>query len=105
MSNNNRRLYYFSVGFSWSNGRQFVAGTKHIASEKSELTASEAVSMATQDMGLWSPTMVSFSPISKAQYDCFEKEIADRERARVESERRFADEARRARENAYCAVQ
>jgi len=76
------RRYYFSVGFHWSNGHQIINGVKHIASDKPVLTASEAVGMATQGTGLWSPTMTSFAAISREQYDCFEQEKVEREQAR-----------------------
>ncbi len=56
-------------------GGHMLHGLAHVKSEKSVLKATEAIKLAAEKKGYYSVgTMVSFSKISKEQYECFEQE-------------------------------
>jgi hypothetical protein len=74
--------YYFTVGYSYWDGRHDCNEMTPIRSERSELTASEALAKAHCPDG----SLIALTPITRAQFDCFERErLAEEE----------ADEARR----------
>lgn len=75
--------HYFSIGFQRFNGHHLLSGIVFVESDKSELTAVEAIALASKQLGTDAGTLTSFSPISKKQYDLFMKEKR-REASRTE---------------------
>ena len=98
MTEEQQQRYHFAVGFHHFDGHQLTQGVTHVRSEKPELTSAEALGLVRQKG--YGGTLSSFAPISQAQYDVFEEEQRQLQRARA---RAYEDSIRPG--SGICSVQ
>ena len=84
LQKDNQTYFYYVIGFSCFNGECLTAGIAPVKSIKSTLTAVESLALVRDKLGFNPRTMISFTPISKEQFDTFINEEEDAKRKQKE---------------------